>query len=334
MNAEHHLAELAPQDSRLRQALDQLHGEPLAELNRRLRAERGPEPVAALCADLFASGGKRLRALAVLIVAAAERVESEVALRLAETVELTHGATLLHDDVIDEADTRRGRAAARRRWSNTLSVLGGDFLLLRSLDTVQALEVPTLTAAHRRALDALLSAEVAQHRAKVTADVPTAGYLDIAAGKTGALFAFACASPAYYCGDDGAAWELERFGLAFGTAFQAADDVRDILTLDPGKPAGLDLEDGVLSLPLRLAAQADPDLRVQLLACVERPPAPAEHQALLQRIRASQAVADALAIGRLEIDGGLRALARVDLELTPLSTLGRWLVRELDSMVP
>src|SRR5512133_3770364 len=123
MNASDALARLAPQDGRLVGLLFDDHASELRELDRRLGMGRELAPIAAMATELFAAGGKRLRGLAALAVGRAVALPVERALLVAELVELTHGATLLHDDVIDEADTRRGRPAARVRWSNTLSVL-------------------------------------------------------------------------------------------------------------------------------------------------------------------------------------------------------------------
>lgn len=147
--------------------------------------------------DLFASGGKRLRALGCLVVADALEVQNAAALQLAEAVELTHAATLMHDDVIDEADERRGRTAARRRWSNSISILGGDYLLLRALQLVSLTQCDELVQAHFQSLDALLDSEVVQQMAKRSGDLSVEGYLQVAAGKTGSLFGFSLAAPAW-----------------------------------------------------------------------------------------------------------------------------------------
>jgi geranylgeranyl pyrophosphate synthase len=266
-----------------------------------------------------------------LIVAAAEGVGREAGLALAEAAELTHGATLLHDDVIDEADTRRGRPAARRQWSNTLSVLGGDYLLLRSIEVVASLGVPALDAAHRRTIGQLLGAEVAQHRSRRDQDIGTDGYLAVAEGKTAALFAFAAAAPALLAGDHDAAGALERFGIGLGVAFQIADDLRDVLGRDPTKPAALDLQDGVLSLPLRLAAQADADLARDLRAGLGQRLADGEVRALAARVLASPARSGSLALatGHLAASGAALAALRLPAATAPLAGVHAWLAAEL-----
>ncbi len=273
-------------------------------LDERLRAAQGPPPIDAICVDLFAAGGKRLRALACLIVSRAMGVKDAQAIALAEVAELAHGATLLHDDVIDEADTRRGRPAARVRWTNTLSVLGGDFLLLRSLEVVATLGGESLAAAHRHTLFELLEAEVAQHLSRHEGNLHPDDYIAIASGKTGALFAFACAAPAHLLDDPSSAAALDAFGHDFGVAFQIADDVRDLTKGDPSKPSFLDLADGIFSFPLRLAAQRDAKLAQDLRStAIQRLP-PEELQALATRVLATGATKEAVSVARAHVRRG------------------------------
>jgi len=302
----------------------------LDELDGRLRAG-GTDELAAIAGDLFAAGGKRLRALATLVVSRSLQVPNSMAVRLAEIVELTHGATLLHDDVIDEADTRRGRTAARVRWNNTLAILGGDYLLVRALRLTASLDCAALLHAHHRTLDELVAAEVAQHLAKAEFDLSTDGYLAVAEGKTGALFAFAAAAPALLGGDESTAAELDRFGRDVGVAFQIADDLRDLVGSDPTKPAGLDLSDGVLSLPLRLAAQENDGFRRQLHRAIGHGPCEDCVTELAARARAGSAVEGSVARAREFLGRGDLALTRTQTSgLEPLRALCGWLELELN----
>jgi heptaprenyl diphosphate synthase len=307
--------------------------ERLGVLEAELAQLGGPQPLDAICADFFAAGGKRLRAMAAMTVAEALGLRPEVGTALAVAVESTHGASLLHDDVIDESDERRGRPAARRRWCNTLSVLGGDYLLLAGLRAVLQLECSALLDAHLATLEAVLAAEVRQHRAKECWEMSTRGYLEIARGKTGALFAQSCASPAIVAGDAPRAQALSSFGMELGVAFQIADDIRDVLGLDPGKPTGLDFVDGVLSLPLRIAARRDPDVRAGLEQASRSGLAPRELKALLDRVRTSGALERAGVIGADHLARASATLATVGLgrELAPLGAVCRWLEQELAS---
>ncbi len=301
----------------------------LDELDQRLK-NGGTGQLATIAHDLFAAGGKRLRALATLVVGRGLGVPASAAVRLAEVVELTHGATLLHDDVIDEADTRRGRPAARVRWNNTLAILGGDYLLVRALRLAASLDSPALLHAHHRTLDELVAAEVAQHLAKAEFDLSTDGYLAVAEGKTGSLFAFAASGPALLAGDDASAADLDRFGRDIGVAFQIADDLRDLLGSDATKSTGLDLSDGVLSLPLRIAASEDPAFRHQLHRAVGHGPREDSVTTLAARARASSAVPESVSRGREFLARGHAALARTrDRGFEALYALCGWLELEL-----
>jgi geranylgeranyl pyrophosphate synthase len=335
MDIESALESLAPTGSELHTRLRESLAPSLVALERRLRAEEGPQIVRAIGAELYRAGGKRLRALASLSVALALDVADDVAVALAEAVELTHGATLLHDDVIDEAETRRGEVAARRRWSNTLSVLAGDFLLLRAQSLVSGHHVAKLSVAHQSTLHALLSAEVAQHVAKRDLDCTTEGYIAIARGKTGALFGFACAAPAWYRENEAAASALDTFGQELGVAFQIADDLRDVLQTDPTKPTALDLKDGVLSLPLRLAAQQNDSLRQELLAAIDFTPSTEEAARLCHKVAQNGAIHGSFALGLKHLAAGRAAIADLrQARLSPpglatLDAVGDWLEGEL-----
>ena len=282
---------------------------PMLQLEQRLRAVEGPASLAEICADLFTAGGKRLRPLASLASAQALGLDLEPSLVLAEVAELTHGSALLHDDVIDEADTRRGKIAARRRWNNTLSVLGGDYLLIRSLRLIDGLDSLPLRQFFLDTLEDLLASEALQHVSKREGDLQIEGYLRIAEGKTGSLFGFACATPALLLGRKQGAQHLERYGRDMGIAFQIADDLRDLLALDPGKPAALDLFDGIANLPLRCAASVDKEVARFLTQAQQRRPEAEQVAEAIARVRATDAVAQAVEIGRQHLERSQQALA-------------------------
>ncbi len=281
---------------------------PLLELEQRLRQAEGAAPLGELCAELFRAGGKRIRPLAALVSSRALGLEPGPTLALAEVAELTHGAALLHDDVIDEADTRRGQEAARRRWNNTLSILGGDHLLVRSFRLLVGLDAPALLNFYLGTLEDLLASEALQHSSRRDGAIDVPGYLAVAEGKTGSLFGFACAAPALLRGDSDGAARLDRFGRDLGITFQIADDLRDVLALDPSKPAALDLFDGVANLPLRCAAALDDQVADFLAAAQKRRPELAEVEQTVARVRATTAMTDAVAIGREHLQRSRAAL--------------------------
>ena len=331
MNTAEAIKQLASAADLSRHPVIELLGPQLQILEEELAGIGGPQPLDAMVADLFAAGGKRLRALATMTVSRALSVPDDVGRALALAVESTHGASLLHDDVIDEADERRSRPAARKRWCNTLSVLGGDHLLLSGLRTVWSLGCAPLTEAHIETLEVVLEAEVMQHTAREEWDTTTRNYLDIARGKSGALFAHGCASPAIYVGQDALAAGLSTYGMALGVAFQIVDDLRDVLGLDPTKPNGLDLTDGVLSLPLRMAARRDPVVLEGLRAAGAGRLAAGEVQGILARVRAGEAVERSSRLAHAYLARANAAVAAIGLgePLTPLAAVCGWLTRSV-----
>ncbi len=146
---------------------------------------------------------------------------------LAVVAELVHAATLLHDDVIDDADERRGRPASRRLWGNAVSVLAGDLLLTHALErTVEAAPplLPSLVATLRRLVDG----EIVQLRGRTRIDLAEATYFSVVRDKTSSLFAWAARAGAHVAGApvDGRD-ALEEYGAHLGIAFQLVDDALD-----------------------------------------------------------------------------------------------------------
>lgn len=282
--------------------------EPMRALELSLHEISGPETLGELCAELFRAGGKRLRPLACLASAQDLGLESAAALVLAEISERTHASALLHDDVIDEADTRRGKIAARRRWNNTLSVLGGDYLLIQSLRMLDTLQAPKLHAFYLDTIEDLLASEALQHTSKRAGDIAIEGYLRIAEGKTGSLFGFACAAPAMLLDNEKAAKALDRYGRDMGIAFQIADDLRDLLATDPGKPAALDLFDGIANLPLRCAASVDKDVAIFIAEAQQQRPNLDLVSKTIERVRATGAVDQAVKIGQQHLQRSRKEL--------------------------
>lgn len=282
--------------------------EPMRALEQGLREISGPETLGEICADLFRAGGKRLRPLACLASAQDLGLDTQQALVLAEISERTHASALLHDDVIDEADTRRGKIAARRRWNNTLSVLGGDYLLIHSLRMLSTMQSPKLQAFYLDTIEDLLASEALQHTSKRAGDIAIEGYLRIAEGKTGSLFGFACASPAILLDNDKTAQALDRYGRDMGIAFQIADDLRDLLATDPEKPAALDLFDGIANLPLRCAAARDKDVATFIAEAQQQRPELDLVSKTIRRVRATGAVEQAVKIGQEHLERSRKAL--------------------------
>jgi geranylgeranyl pyrophosphate synthase len=230
----------------------------LDELEGRLEAVvgRGGGVVAAIGRDALASGGKRLRPALCFL---ATPPPSEPSLAAAAAVELVHMATLVHDDVLDEAELRRGRASAWAAHGAGAAVAGGDFLFARAFGELAASGDAEGVRILADASVALARGEAMQRRQLRRPETPVEAYLGRCALKTGKLFEAACLLGSR---DE----RLGAFGLALGIAFQIADDILDCsgLTTETGKMPGTDLRDGIPTLPLILAAREDEVVRAAL----------------------------------------------------------------------
>jgi geranylgeranyl pyrophosphate synthase len=209
--------------------------------------------VASVSRDALSAGGKRLRPLLVFFSSPRD-TEPSVAAGVA--VELVHMATLVHDDVIDSAEFRRGRASAWSAYGPGAARATGDYLFARAFAELAATGDPRAVSALADASLCLARGEAMQRRQAHDPDTTVEAYLERCALKTGKLFEAACELG----GGSGA------FGLALGIAFQIADDILDCTgeTIETGKIAGVDLREGTPTLPLILAAREDEVVRAAL----------------------------------------------------------------------
>jgi octaprenyl-diphosphate synthase len=278
-----------------------------------LAATHGPQPVAEASAHLVGAGGKRVRPITTLLVCKACGGEPSRVVPLAAAVELIHSATLLHDDVMDEGEERRGRPASRVLWGNLVSVLSGDLLLTAALDLVQAAAVEGAMADTLATMRALIAGEVAQLKARGREDLGIEGYLEIAAGKTASLFACACRFGARGAGAPESVIEAAgRFGEHVGVAFQIVDDVLDLegVPHEVGKRLGHDLAEGKTTLPLALALRhAALELHPLLVDARAGDTRAAAKVSRAESVRAACEEARAFAGERTEL--GLRELAQL-----------------------
>lgn len=207
------------------------------------------------------AGGKRLRPLLVFICAAGESGPGVV--RAAASVELVHMATLVHDDVIDGADLRRGRPTVASHWGQQAAVGVGDFLFARAFGLLAENDAGDEAAILARSCLDLARGELVQRLDANDAEMTRERYFRRCKLKTASLFAAACALGAVEGGQSrDVVSELMSFGSGIGLAFQIMDDVLDI-SGDPtltGKPLGTDLRDGTVTLPLILAGRRRPHI--------------------------------------------------------------------------
>jgi octaprenyl-diphosphate synthase len=222
----------------------------------------------------FRLGGKRLRpALVLLSAKAAGRIGQEHNL-VAAAIEMIHTATLIHDDVLDEATMRRHLDTVNARWNNETSVLLGDYLFTRALCLASSVGDLFACQAIADASRAMCEGELLQVASRGNYALSEDEYFAIIRGKTAALIVCCCRLGAHYAGAEPTAAEaLERYGMNLGIAFQIVDDLLDVLGDEAtvGKSLGTDLLKQKSTLPLiRLLHQAVPDQRDELLALLAR----------------------------------------------------------------
>ncbi len=225
----------------------------------------GPAPHAAL--NLLKAGGKRLRPLCVLLssrMGQPETNSNEAARLLASSVELVHAATLLHDDVVDLADLRRGRSTARVLHGNPISIFAGDWTLVEALRRVVQSGYADLVPHALSTIEEMILAEVEQVERARDLSSDREGYLRVIDGKTAALFRWAmrAGARAGNCSSEMQA-ALLAYATELGLAFQLSDDLLDVEgdADRTGKLPFADLAEGRITLPLALLLERRPDLR-------------------------------------------------------------------------
>lgn len=246
---------------------------------------------------LIERGGKRLRPMCVALAARLGTGFDERALELAVAVERVHAATLLHDDVVDLGETRRGAPATRMIFGNAVSIFAGDWLLVDALRRVQSVNIDGVLERLLDAIEDMVLAESLQLERRGRLDTTEAEWFEIVDGKTAALFRWA----AFAGGRAGglgleACDHLEAYGRHLGIAFQAVDDLLDLMGDTPttGKTICADLREGKLTYPLIVAQKREPALTPLLAQALIADPPLESVRAILERtgtIESSRALA-------------------------------------------
>jgi octaprenyl-diphosphate synthase len=219
----------------------------------RLQSISSVQPITEIGQYLRGGGGKRLRPALVLLSSKLCGFEGPAAIRLGTVVELIHTATLVHDDVIDEADTRRGRPSTNSRWGNHLSVLAGDWLYMQAFNIALAERNFKILDLCVALTQAMVEGELLQLTWQRRIDVPEDVYFELTYRKTACLFSVCLRLGAVLAGRSE---EEERllgaYGHNFGLSFQLIDDLLDFTSSEEilGKPIGNDLREGKVTLPL------------------------------------------------------------------------------------
>ncbi|HVG61421.1 MAG TPA: polyprenyl synthetase family protein [Hyalangium sp.] len=212
---------------------------------------------------LILGGGKRARPMLVRLFGDAVGVPAERLVECAVAAEMIHNASLLHDDVVDAGMFRRGRPTVNARWGNIVAVMSGDLILSTSLLRLVAVDA-RLAESALAVVSEMTRAAIAEVEARGVMDLSIPQLLYIAEGKTGSLFGWCGKAAALLANNPEAVQRFDGFGRHLGLAFQIADDIRDILGTDVGKPQYADLHSRTPSMPMLLALAKDEGLRRKL----------------------------------------------------------------------
>ena len=287
----------------------------LSQVEAELRqAVSSPYPLLSqVSSHLVLAGGKRLRpALLVAAAAATGAPASGGVVQGAVAVELVHMGSLCHDDVIDEASSRRGVASANARWGNLVAILTGDFLLARASEIAAELgnEVVRVLAT---TIGQLCQGEVSQLHDAFSTERSEAAYFGSISSKTASLISASTRIGGIVAGADETAVEcLSRFGHALGMAFQIWDDLRDFVCNEAelGKPAANDIVEGTYTLPV-IRALADPETGPELAALLGQGLAAPERDKARDMVLASGAIASSVTEGRRWAEAAASALRQM-----------------------
>ena len=228
--------------------------------------------VTTAASHLMTAGGKRFRPLLVLLAAeAGEHPGADEVVTAACVVELTHLASLYHDDVMDEAELRRGAVSANARWDNHVAILTGDFLFSKSSELTAELGADAVRI-QAKTFTRLVEGQILETVQPGPGEDPLAHYLEVVAGKTGSLIATSARYGARFGGTTREVEEaLTKYGEIVGCAFQLSDDILDIASEsgESGKTPGTDLREGVPTLPVLMARASDDPADARLLELLD-----------------------------------------------------------------
>jgi heptaprenyl diphosphate synthase len=247
---------------------------------------------------LMEAGGKRFRPLLVLLAAETGDPATPGVITSACVVELTHLASLYHDDVMDEADLRRGAESANARWDNHVAILTGDFLFSKSSELTADLGADAVRI-QARTFTRLVEGQILETLGPTGEQDPLEHYLRVVAGKTGSLIATSARYGARFSGAPRDVEEaLTEYGEKVGVAFQLSDDILDVAseTEESGKTPGTDLREGVPTLPVLIAKRSTDPADARLLELLDSDLADDDlHRETLALLRAHPAMAEARA---------------------------------------
>ena len=260
---------------------------------------------------LLQAGGKRIRPVFVLLAGKFGNYNIDVMKQVAVPLELIHMASLVHDDVIDDSEIRRGQPTVKAQWNNSVAMYTGDFILARALEYITEIEDPAIHSILSKTMIEVCRGEIIQIEDKYKLDQNMRDYLRRIKRKTALLISSSCELGAIVAGTDvKTAGHLRRFGYFVGMSFQIIDDILDFTSSDEelGKPAGSDFIQGNITLPVLFARQ-DPHIYEHLKKSLEKDLTDAERLEIVQMIRESSSIEKSKAISELYLQKALDELS-------------------------
>ena len=259
---------------------------------------------------LLRAGGKRIRPIFVILASKFGTYSLEDVAKVAVSLELVHMASLVHDDVIDDSDIRRGLETVKARWDNRIAMYTGDFIFSRALTSIGEIEIPAVHQLLAVTMLEICKGEIIQIDHQRKTDQTIRDYLRRIKRKTALLLSSSCELGALVSGADPAiVRKLRRFGYFAGMAFQIVDDILDITSTDKalGKPAGSDLLNGHLTLPV-LYIKNDEKFKPFMQRSFNGTLTESERDEMLTYIKSTDAIEKAQAVSDLYLNKAMAEL--------------------------
>ncbi len=272
--------------------------------------ERAPDHLVEPATEALTSGGKRLRPLLLILSARMGEPEEDALLEAATAIEVLHTATLIHDDIVDRAETRRGLPTTVASYGREIAVATGDYLFAETFTALAQIGDSRLIRAFSEASHGLAAGELEQYRSSGGVNVEVEAYLDHIRMKTAGLFKAACVAGGTLGGLSLRQIDaLATYGQALGIAFQMSDDIMDLVGKPGlmGKGIGTDLVEGTVTLPIIFALR-EGDAATIRRALADPDPSPAVLEAAIEAVLATGAVARTEAWAMGEIDAAFEGL--------------------------
>ena len=292
--------------------LDSYLGARMVEVESLLRSHiEGDYPlVVETSRHLVEAGGKRVRPLLALLAAQFGDPTAKGIIESAVVCELTHLATLYHDDVMDEASMRRGVPSANVRWNNTVAILTGDYLFAKASDLLADLG-PEAVRLQAKTFERLVIGQISETQGSTEGLSLLSHYIKVIEGKTGSLIATSARFGAMFAGAPSEIIErLAAFGEKIGIVFQLADDVLDVESENSGKVPGTDLREGVPTLVTLFIIESDRPEDAELKALLSAPIEDEEVvQSVLKQLRTHSALTSAKKLLKDYLESALAELA-------------------------